>query len=113
MGALQTPEELQWVSNLAHWIEGGMFATVAVIAFLQALGYARSHGVQYLWPALVLAAGVFLPAYILLQRGLSGIGITWSLVISDPQQREHFLMALLLVSWVITDTGAKDCAPCD
>jgi len=98
MESLQTPEQLQWVSNLAHWIEGGMFATVAVIAFLQALGYARSNGAQYLWPGIVLAAGVFLPAYILLQRGLSGIGITWNLVIRDPQQREHFLMALLLLA---------------
>lgn len=75
-----------------------MFATVAVIAFFQALGYLRSHGAQYLWPGLVFAAGVFLPAYILLQRGFSGIGVTWSLVIRDPQQREHFLMALLLVA---------------
>ena len=23
MEPLQTPEQLQWVSNLAHWIEGG------------------------------------------------------------------------------------------
>ena len=98
MEPLQTPEQLQWISNLAHWIEGGMFATVAVIAFIQALGYAQSKGAQYLWPGLVLLAGVFLPVYILLQRGLSGIGVTWSLVIRDPQQREHFLMALLLLA---------------
>lgn len=95
---LQTPEELQWISNVAHWIEGGMFGVVALIAFFQALGYAQSKCAQYLWPGLILVAGVFLPAYILLQRGLDGIGITWSLVISDPQQREHFLMSLLLLA---------------
>lgn len=95
---LQTPEELQWISNLAHWIEGGMFGTVAVIALFQALGYAQSKGAQYLWPGLILVAGIFLPAYILLQRGLGGVGITWTLVIGDPQQREHFLMALLLLA---------------
>ena len=95
---LQTPEELQWISNLAHWIEGGMFAVVALIALMQALGYAQSKGAQYLWPGLILLAGVFLPAYILLQRGLDGIGVTWSLVIRDPQQREHFLMSLMLLA---------------
>lgn len=98
MDPLQTPEQLQWISNLAHWIEGGMFAIVALIALLQALGYLKSKGAQYLWPGLVLISGVFLPAYILLQRGPGGIGITWNLVIRDPQQREHFLMALLLLA---------------
>jgi hypothetical protein len=95
---LQTPEELQWVSNVAHWIEGGMFGVVALIALFQALGYAQSRGAQYLWPGLILGAGIFLPAYILLQRGFDGIGVTWNLVIRDPQQREHFLMALLLLA---------------
>jgi len=95
---LQTPEELQWISNVAHWIEGGMFGVVALIALVQALGYAQSKGAQYLWPGLILVAGIFLPAYILLQRGLDGIGITWNLVIRDPQQREHFLMALMLLA---------------
>ena len=98
MDPLQTPEQLQWASNLAHWIEGAMFAIVALIALLQVLGYLKSNGAQYLWPGLVLIAGVFLPAYILLQRGPGGIGVTWNLVIRDPQQREHFLMALLLLA---------------
>ena len=95
---LQTPEELQWLSNLAHWIEGGMFAVVALIALFQAFGYLQAKGAQYLWPGLILAAGVFLPLYILLQRGLDGIDVTWNLVVRDPQQREHFLMALLLLA---------------
>lgn len=95
---LQTPEELQSISNLAHWIEGAMFAVVALLALLQALGYAQSRGVRYVWPGLILVAGVFLPAFILLQRGISGIGTTWGLVIRDPQQREHFAMAVLLLT---------------
>jgi hypothetical protein len=93
----QTPEELQWISNLAHWIEGGVFAIVAVLAFLQTLGYAQSKGLRYLWPGLILLAGIFLPILILLQRGFDGIGTTWDLVVRDPQQREHFLMATLLL----------------
>lgn len=94
----QTPAELQWISNLAHWIEGGMFATVGLLALPQALGYAQSKGAQYIWPVLILIAGVFLPGFILLQRGFDGIGVTWSLVIRDPQQREHFVMAALLLT---------------
>ena len=93
----QTPEELQWISNLAHWIEGGMFAIVALLALLQAFGYAQSRGMQYIWPGLILLGGIFLPAFILLQRGISGIGTTWNLVVTDPQQREHFAMAVLLL----------------
>ncbi len=95
---LQTPEQLQWASNLAHWIEGGMFGIVAVIALLQTIGFLKSKGAQYLWPGLVFISGIFLPAYILLQRGPGGIGTTLNLVIRDPQQREHFLMALLLLA---------------
>lgn len=97
MEPLQTPEQLQWISNLAHWIEGGMFGVVAVIALLQAFGYANSKGAQYIWPALVFVAGLFLPAYILLQRGLDEIAVTSAAVIRDPQQREHFLMAFMLL----------------
>lgn len=95
---LQSSETLRWISNLAHWIEGGMFATVGLLALLQALGYAQSKGAQCIWPVLILIAGVFLPGFILLQRGFDGIGVTWSLVIRDPQQREHFLMAALLLA---------------
>ena len=38
-----------------------MFGIVAVIALLQALAYAKSKAAQYLWPGLVLIAGLFLP----------------------------------------------------
>lgn len=75
-----------------------MFAIVALLALLQAFGYAQSKGMQYIWPGLILAAGVFLPVFILLQRGIGGIGTTWNLVIRDPQQREHFVMAVLLLA---------------
>lgn len=95
---LQSPETLRWISNLAHWIEGGMFAIVGLLALLQALGYAQSKGAQYIWPVLILIAGVFLPGFILMQRGFEGIGVTWSLVTRDPQQREHFAMAALLLA---------------
>lgn len=93
----QTPEQLQFISNIAHWIEGGILAVVALIALAQATGYAKSKGAQYLWPGLILIAGLFLPAFILLQRGMDKVGVSWNLIIRDPQQREHLLMAFLLV----------------
>jgi hypothetical protein len=94
---LQTPEQLQFISNIGHTIEGVLFAIVALIALLQALGYAKWKGAQYMWPSLIVVAGVFLPAYILLQRGFDQIGISWNPVINDPQQRQHIFMAMLLV----------------
>ena len=75
-----------------------MFALVGLLALLQAFGYAQSRGVQYVWPGLILVAGVFLPVFILLQRGIGDIGTTWNLVVRDPQQREHFAMAVLLLA---------------
>jgi len=89
---LEVAERLQFASNLAHWIEGGLFAVVAMIALLQALGYIKSKGARYLWPSLIILGGLFLPVYIAVQ-GETNLG----LLINDPQQVEHALMALLLV----------------
>lgn len=94
---LQTPEQLQFVSNLAHWIEGTIFALVAIIAFLRVRGWATWKGSQYLWPALIVTAGLFLPVYIILQIALNQGGATWDFVVNDPQQLEHGAMALLLI----------------
>ena len=94
----QTPEDLQWISNLAHWIEGALFGVVAFLALLEVLGYLKAKRLRYLWPGLILIAGIFLPLFILLQRGLGGVSTTWHVVVRDPQQREHFAMALLLLA---------------
>ncbi|HQU91802.1 MAG TPA: hypothetical protein PLK77_05865 [Pyrinomonadaceae bacterium] len=94
---LQTPEQLQFASNLAHWIEGVVFAIVAIIALLRARNYFTWKGAEYLWPSLIVMAGLFLPAYIFLQGGLSRVADTWRFSVNDPQQREHFLMAAFLV----------------
>jgi hypothetical protein len=93
----QTPEQLQFLSNIGHIIEGALFAIVGLIALLQALGYLKSGRAKYLWPSLIAVAGVFLPIYILLQRGFDHIGASWNFVIHDPQQRQHMFLALLLV----------------
>ncbi len=92
--ALHTPEELILYSNIAHWIEGAIFFAVAVIALLQALGYWRNR--PYLWPGLILAAGLFLPLFAF-SHHVGEIGLTWKATIGDPQQRQHMVMAVLMV----------------
>lgn len=98
MEQMPTHEQLQWISNLAHWIEGGIFGIVAVIALLQAFGYARTGFLRYMWQGLILVAGAFLPFYLLLQRGFDQAGESLRFVIGDQQQREHVFMSLLLLS---------------
>lgn len=83
--------------HVGHTIEGVLFAIIALIALIQAVGYMRSKGARYLWPSLIVIAGIFLPAYILLQRGFDQIGMSWKFIIRDAQQRQHIFMAFLLV----------------
>ena len=90
-------EHLQLVSNIAHWIEGGIFGAVAMIALLQVLGYGKSGLLAYLWQTLILLAGLFLPFYLLLQQGFGQIDESWAFIIGDRQQREHLVMSLLLI----------------
>jgi len=44
--ALHTPEEMERLSNIGHWIEGSLLATVAIIALLNALGFIKG---QLIW----------------------------------------------------------------
>lgn len=98
MGQLPTPEQLQLISNIAHWIEGGIVRAVAVIALAQALGYAKSNGAPYLWPGLMLLAGLFLPLFLLFRNGFDKVGSSWEFIISDPQQRQHLLLVFPLLA---------------
>lgn len=74
---LHTPEELQFLPNLAHWIEGAIIGLVAIIALIQAFGFLNSGLARFLWPGLIFLAGLFLPPYILLHHGLARVGIVW------------------------------------
>ncbi|HEX9424950.1 MAG TPA: hypothetical protein VF899_17045 [Pyrinomonadaceae bacterium] len=40
----QTPEQLPFISNVGHTIDGILFAIVALIALVQALGYMKWKG---------------------------------------------------------------------
>ncbi|MDQ3098138.1 MAG: hypothetical protein M3Q44_00115 [bacterium] len=73
---LHTPQELVELSNFAHLVEGVLFGIVAVIAFIQTLGYFNSKRLQYLWPAFVFIAGFFLFPYILLHHGVDELGLS-------------------------------------
>lgn len=83
---------------------GGILLVVVAISLAQALGYAKSKVVQYLWPTLILMAGLFLPLYLLLLNGIDKVGDSARLIISDTQQREHILMASLLVVAGVVET---------
>lgn len=90
---LHTPEELVFYSNIAHWIEGGIFLIVAVIALLQVYGYWENK--PYLWPSLILIAGLFLPLFAF-SHHLGELELAWQATIYDPQQRQHMLMAIIM-----------------
>lgn len=90
---LHTPEELVFFSNIAHWTEGALFFVVVGIAILQLFGYFRDK--LYLWPSLILIAGLFLPLFTF-SHHLEELGLAWQASILDPQQRQHMLMAILL-----------------
>lgn len=92
--ALHTVEEMRQLSNLGHWIEGGLFGLIGIIALLQAFGTIKNSMV--LWQSIVLAAGIFLISYLLLHHGIAKVPLVLSLVLKDPQQRQHLLIALLL-----------------
>jgi len=92
--ALHTVEEMRQLSNLGHWTEGGLFGLIGVIALLQTFGIIKSS--LALWQSFILVAGLFLISYLLLHHGIGKVPLVWSLVIKDPQQRQHLLIALLL-----------------
>jgi len=93
---LHTPEELQLYSNIAHWIEGGLFLIIAGIALMQTFGYLRSQRAQYLWPTTILVAGIFLPVFAF-SHHFNELALAWKAMIYDPQQRQHMIMGALFI----------------
>src|SRR3989338_8183278 len=93
---LHTPEELVLYSNIGHWMEGGLFLIVAGIAFIQALGYWRSQKALYLWPIIILVSGLSLPFFAFAHHINGELALAWKATISDPQQRQHMIMAILV-----------------
>ncbi len=97
MELLHSPQEMRFLSDLAHWIEGGILGAVALAALAEAAGRLRASPGRYLWPSLILVAGLFLAPYLFLHHGLAQIDKTWRLVLQDMQQQQHLTMAALLL----------------
>lgn len=95
VGLLHGAEEMQRISNLAHWGEGAVLALAGVIAMVDAAGYGAGRA-RYLWPGLIVFAGLALLGYLLLpHHGLEHARDQWAFVFGDPQQRQHVVLAAL------------------
>lgn len=94
---LHTPEELQYFSNLAHWVEGALFLLVAGIALLEVLGYLKSKKSLYIYPWVLIIAGLFLPIFMFGHHLGEQLKLAWQVTIYVPQQRQHFIMAILIL----------------
>ena len=91
---LHSPEELPGLISLGHWITGYIFGVVAIVALIQAFGILRSK--SYLWPAIVVIAGIIFIPYSFLHHGLAQFGLVLKIAWLDLQQRQHIIMFFLL-----------------
>jgi hypothetical protein len=88
--ASHSPEEMRQLSNRGHWLEGSLLVTVSILAFLNYIGVDWAGTV---WPILLVAAGVLLLILIYPFHPVAD----WSLIWHDPQQRQHTMMAVVVV----------------
>ena len=105
--SLHTAEQLRRLSNVGHWIEGGILGAVGIVALMQSAGYLSTAQWPYLWPGFVLLAGLTLLMFMLLHHGVDQVGAAWRLMTSDPQQRQHLLMAGLLCAAGAAETLSR------
>lgn len=88
-------DELRFGSNLGHWIEGGLLATVGVLALLELIGV-LAGGWIYVWPAVLVVAGIVLPLGIFGHGHGEDARASRAAILADPQQKQHLIMAGLL-----------------
>ena len=100
--ALHSPEQLRLLSNLGHWVEGGLLSIVSILMFVERMGIVKSLRFRYIWPVILVSAGVFLPLFMLTHHGLSMVHESFHIVTQDPQQFQHLMMALLLMAAGLT-----------
>lgn len=97
MNPFHTAQELVIFSNQIHWVEGWLLLAVVILGFLQVRNYIQSNIIKYLWPLIILLAGSILVPYLLLHHGVENFSRAWYYIWNDPQQRQHFIMGLLLM----------------
>lgn len=86
-----TPEEMRRLSNLGHIMEGALLATVGVLVILSNTGVAV--WASTVWRFLALLAGIALIIIIYPRHPVSEWGLIWR----DPQQRQHTLIAVVII----------------
>lgn len=101
-----TPAELRQFSNLGHLVEGILLGAVALFALAQAFGHLRTGRARYLFPGLLVTAGLFLPAMLLVHPTLKIMWAHARITLADLQQKQHFAMALLLLGSGIAEVFA-------
>lgn len=100
---LHSPDEFRYLSSLGHWIAGYIFLGVSIIAFIQALGFLKNEQVlgfankRYLWPLLIVIGGAISIPYYLFHHGLDELPKVLQVIQLDPQQRQHFMMFILIL----------------
>lgn len=106
--SLHTAEEMRQISNLAHILEGLVLGGAAVIVIAQAMGTFAEGRSRYVWPGLIVFAGAALLLYLLVpHHGLARARLQWSFVFGDPQQRQHVVIATLILSAGILELLAR------
>ena len=88
--ASHSAEERRHLSDQGHRVEGVLLAAVGILAILSGAGVAWAATA---WPILIVVAGVTLLVLIYLRHPRSD----WPAIWSDPQQRQHTLLATALV----------------
>ena len=77
-------------SNFAHVVVGVLLAVVAALAALEVFGVVAGGG-RYVWPALLVFTGLFVPLFILWAAREHRVPV--ARVLADPQQRQHFTLS--------------------
>lgn len=101
-----TPAELRQFSNLGHVVEGILLGAAALVGLAQAFGYFRTGRARYVLPGLLVAAGLFLPAMLLVHPTLEVMWAHARITLADLQQKQHFTMALLLLGSGVAEAFA-------
>lgn len=101
-----TPAELRRFSNIGHVVEGILLGAVALVVFAQAFGYFRARRARYILPGILVVAGLFLPAMILVHPTLEIMWAHARVTLADLQQKQHLAMAALLLGSGIAEAYA-------
>ncbi|HAG27575.1 TPA: hypothetical protein DCG61_02240 [Patescibacteria group bacterium] len=98
MNPLNSPEDLRLLSNIGHWVAGGIFSIIVLFTIAKVQGYLRSKKGQYILPwFLFISSSLALVAFLPFHHGLNNFEAVWNYLILDPQQRQHFIMLCLFV----------------